>query len=111
MSDDRTEAIAAFLMARVRDDEAVAGKAIMFAGEGGDEWESPGYQQHLTITRDSEGLTDVGIECAAKRAMIGLLRADAQDPHNALRRAWANEILALMAKRWVSHPDYPHEPR
>ena len=45
-------------------------------------------------------------ECAAKRSLIGLLQSDSRDPHNAMRREWADEILRAFATVHADHPDY-----
>ena len=45
-------------------------------------------------------------ECAAERSLIGLLQSDSRDPHNAMRREWADEILRAFATVHADHPDY-----
>lgn len=121
-----------FVLARLAEDEAVARKAITFAATGGDEWEyadcsgsmqiqtvrvdgTLGYEQHVAITRDYEGLSDsvdedagphialwdphrVLIECEAKRELLKISAFYATDTGTEIERA--------LAQPWVDHPDY-----
>ena len=122
-----------FLLARIAEDEAVAQKA------GGDEWEyaaycgamqiqtvrvdgTLGYEQHLAITRDYEGLSDsvgedagphiarhdparVLAECEAKQRIVAnhLRHSPGQSGYGASRYAAA--CLAMT----YDHPDYQAE--
>lgn len=47
-------------------------------------------------------------ECKTKRAIIDFCLAQSASRE---RRYVAESVMALMAKRWISHPDYPYEPQ
>jgi hypothetical protein len=118
-----------WLRRRLDEDEATARAAIHatdaeweYARTPWGQWQvqtvathgTPGYEQHLAVTWDREGLSDsVGTEAGvhmarhdparvvrdveAKRSLLGLLETDLADPRNALRRQWAAEVLVLLA--------------
>jgi hypothetical protein len=138
-----------FLLARIAEDEAVA----LAAGDGDNEWEyaacyggmqiqtvktsgTLGYEQHLSITRDSEGLSDsvddlagphiarwdparVLAECEAKRLAIEWAWVAAETIEN----EWGTgqiaeqmgakddnpEELKALALPYADHPDYRQE--
>lgn len=121
-----------FLTARIKEDKRVAKDAIRSHVDLGDDADDIGAWEtghgpmdecriegtHMTIY-DEGGHTAaqathialwdphrVLIECEAKREMVGLLRADIVDPHNALRRQWAAQILRAMTLSHADHPDY-----
>ena len=117
-----------FLNARISEDEAVARRgegATIFKDadfgdvdfrSGSDESILRVSQRHLVEMHRSslamlEGMARwlparVLAECAAKRSLVGLLQSDSRDPHNAMRREWADEILRAFATVYAEHPDY-----
>ena len=87
-----------FLLARLTDDEdAIRSR-----------WNAAGVTDEAfwgTPLQPSRALA----ECKPKRSLVGLLQSDSRDPHNAMRREWADEILRALAAVYADHADYREE--
>lgn len=96
--------ITEFLLARIAEDEARAHYALSRGDGGALEYGGQWYGAIKHAERWEP--TRVLAECEAKRSLIGLLQSDSRDPHNAMRREWADEILRAFATVHADHPDY-----
>src|SRR5687768_2394282 len=92
-----------FLRDRLADEEATARQepANSLGGSPRLGWVDVG-PGHALLVHPSRVLADVEV----KRETIELLETDLADPHNAVRRSWAAEILWHMAAVYSGHPNY-----